>query len=149
MLTPTSSSGFLDFVFESESLKNKKLEDHRFFCAAMFFTSGFFGASLWVWDYVTDPVGSLNTIGLRFGYLFLILVAVAFKYVKSRRLLASVSLMSILLAEGLFVAILNRLDTGMTYGIGGFMIFVFIPMLLLQGFSLLFNYQSQGLNHRL
>jgi len=139
MSTKTSSSGTFDFVFESESLKNKKLEDHRSFCAAMFFISGFFGAALWIWDYVTDPVGSLNTIGLRFGYLFLILVAVAFKYVKHRRLLASVSLAAILLAEGLFVAILNRLDTGMTYGIGGFMIFVFIPLLLLQGFSLFFN----------
>jgi len=139
MLNQTKQLHPFDFVFESESLKNKKLEDHRSFCGAMFFMSGLFGASLWIWDYVTDAAGAINTIELRLGYLFLILVAIAFKFIKSRHVLAVVSLLAILLAESLFVAILNRLDTGMTYGIGGFMIFVFIPMLLLQGFSLLFN----------
>ncbi|MDH4262746.1 MAG: GGDEF domain-containing protein [Spirochaetia bacterium] len=131
--------GRFGFIFESEALRNQKLEDYRSFCSAMFFLSGFFGAALWVWDYVTDPLGSMNTIGLRAGYLFLILMVVAFKYVSRWRLLAFLSLLAILLAEVLFIVILNRLNTGMIYGIGGFMIFAFVPMLLLQAFPLFFN----------
>jgi diguanylate cyclase (GGDEF)-like protein len=37
------------------------------------------------------------------------------------------------------VEILNRLNTGMTYGIGEFMFFMFMPLVLFQGFSLRMN----------
>jgi diguanylate cyclase (GGDEF)-like protein len=42
-------------------------------------------------------------------------------------------------AEVLFMEILNRLNTGMTYGIGGFMFFIFMPVVLFQCFSLRLN----------
>ena len=44
-----------------------------------------------------------------------------------------------LASEALFVAILGRLHTGMVFGLGGFMYFFLLPLLLFQGFSLHMN----------
>ncbi len=130
--------GYFGFVADPEYLQ-KKLEDHRSFCVAMFSLFACMGAALWIWDYVTDPVGARHTIGLRLFFLLFIVISFAFKHVKNRRLLVFTSMGATLLAEVVFVEILNRLNTGMTYGIGGFMFFMFMPLVLFQGFSLRLN----------
>jgi diguanylate cyclase (GGDEF)-like protein len=72
---------------------------------------------------------------LRLGFGALALVSLAFRYATSRHVLATVSVAAILAAPALFVAILNHLHTGMQYGIGGFMYFLLMPMLILPCFS--------------
>jgi len=130
--------GYFGFVAKPEYLQ-KKLEDHRSFGVAMFSLFACLGTTLWAWDYVTDPVGARNMVGLRLCFLLFIVIAFAFKHVRSRRILAFISMGATLLAEVIFVEILNRLNTGMTYGIGGFMFFMFMPLVLFQGFSLRLN----------
>lgn len=130
--------GYFGFSAEPAYLQ-RKLEDHRSFSAAMFILFACLGAAFWLWDYVTDPAGALNTVRLRMSYLLLAVIPLAFKYVGNARLLAVISMGAALLAEIVFVEILNRLNTGMTYGIGGFMFFMFIPAVLFLGFSLRLN----------
>lgn len=124
------------FLVEPEDLLNKKLEDHRTFSAIMFFMTAMIGTSHWVWDYVTDPIGAQNTIGLRLLFLLLIIYSYAFMHVKNRRVLEFASVMAGLLLLINYVEILNRLHTGMVYGIGGFVFFLFLPLLMFQGFSI-------------
>jgi len=130
--------GYFGFAADPAYLR-KKLEDHRSFSVSMFLLFACLGASFWAWDYVTDPIGARDTIWLRLSYLLLAAIPFAFKRVRNRRVLASISMGAALLAEIVFVEILNRLDTGMTYGIGGFMFFMFMPVVLFQGFSLRLN----------
>ncbi len=130
--------GYFGFVADPVYLQ-KKLEDHRSFSMAMFSLFACMGTTLWIWDYVTDPAGARNTIGLRLFFLVFFAISFAFKHVRNRRLLAFISMGSTLLAEVIFVEILNRLNTGMTYGIGEFMFFMFMPLVLFQGFSLRLN----------
>ena len=130
--------GYFGFTADSVYLQ-RKLEDHRSFSIAMFLLFACLGASLWAWDRVIDPVGARDTIWLRLSYLLLAVIPFAFRRVKNRRVLAFISMGAALLAEVVFVEILNRLNTGMTYGIGGFMFFMFMPVVLFQGFSLRLN----------
>ena len=130
--------GHFRFVTDPEYLQ-KKLEDHRFFSMSMFFLFSCMGTSLWIWDYVTDPAGARDTIALRLLFLLLMVIPFSFKHIADHRVLAFISMGATLLAEALFVEILNHLNTGMTYGIGGFMFFIFMPTVLFQGFSLRLN----------
>lgn len=123
------------FLNEPEDLLNKKFEDHRTFSAIMFFMTAMIGTSHWVWDYVTDPIGAQHTFGLRLIFLTLIVYSYAFMHVKSRRVLEFASVMAGLLLLINYVEILNRLHTGMVYGIGGFVFFLFLPLLMFQGFA--------------
>jgi hypothetical protein len=119
--------GHFGFVAEPAYLQ-KKLEDHRAPSTAMFALFACLEPALWAWDYVTDPAGAQDTLMLRLLYFPLfMLVAIAFRFVKHRRLLALVSMGATLLAEALFVEIINCLQSGMVYGIGGFMFFMFMP----------------------
>lgn len=127
------------FLKEPEDLLNKKLEDHRTFSAIMFFMAAMIGTWHWVWDYVTDPIGAQHTIGLRLVYLSLIIYSIAFMHIKNRRFLEVTSVTAGLLLLVNYVAILNRLETGMVYGIGGFVFFLFLPLLMFQGFSVRVN----------
>jgi len=133
-----NAPGHFGFAADPAYLQ-KKLEDHRTFSASMFALVPAVGAGLWAWDYVTDPAGAHDTIWLRLSYLLLSASALAFMHIDNRKVLAFISLGSLLLGEALFVEILNRLHTGMTYGIGGFMFFMLMPFLVLQGFSLRLN----------
>jgi diguanylate cyclase (GGDEF)-like protein len=130
------------YLSEPEDLLNKKLEDHRTFSAIMFAMTALIGMSHWVWDYVTDPVGAQHTIGLRLIFASLFVYSYAFMRVKSRRVLEFASIMAGLLLLVNYVEILNRLDTGMVYGIGGFVFFLFLPLLMFQGFSVRVNILS-------
>jgi diguanylate cyclase (GGDEF)-like protein len=113
-----------------------KLEDHRAFTAAMMFALGPVAASLWVWDYVVDPVGAQSTIGLR---LLCIAVGVIAGFVlivaRNRHVMQVAAAAGVLSACVIFSVILTRLDGGMTYGIGGYMFYPLAIILVCQGFS--------------
>jgi diguanylate cyclase (GGDEF)-like protein len=139
MMTEKKKYSLFSFLFESESLLNKKFEDHRIFSAIMFAMAALIGTSHWVWDYVTDPIGAQHTIYLRLLFLVLLAYSFAFMHVKKRRFLelASVTISLLLLFN--YVEILNRLNNGRIYGIGGYVFFLFLPLLMFQGFSIRVN----------
>lgn len=135
MQMPKLSFRLFSFLFESEELLKQKLEDHRYFSATMYVMTACVGFSHWIWDYITDPVGAQHTIGLRLIFLTLLAFPFAFKYIDSRRTLEFLSFMAGLLLLVNYVEILTRLHTGMIYEIGGFTFFLFLPLLIFQGFS--------------
>lgn len=132
----------LRFFIEPESVLIKKWNDLRDFCSIMFVMPAAIGVSHWVWDYVTDPIGARHTIGLRLLFLTSLVFPFAFKYVKSRRLLEFASILLGMTGLFVYILILNRIHNGMTYGIGGFTFFLFIPLLMFQGFSVRVNFLS-------
>ena len=118
----------------------QKFQDHRAFTAIVGMILAILLPSLWIWDYITDPVGATHTVGLRLLYLLMALMTVGFVYGKNqRRVLVILSMFGAFAAEILFLAILNRLDGGMVYGLAGFLYGMFLALLSLQCFSLLVN----------
>jgi diguanylate cyclase (GGDEF)-like protein len=131
--------GFFRFLFESEALLAKKLADHRQFSIAMFVMSAFVGILMWLWDYAIDPFGAMHTISLRLFFLILLTYPIAFRYIKNRRLLEFTCVATGLLLVANLLEIMNHLQTGMIYGIGLYVFFMFFPLLMFQGFSLRVN----------
>ena len=124
-------------LFPGAAFAQKKFDDHRRFTAVMLVILAVFLPMLWAWDYVTDPLGARNTVGLRLMFLLLLPVAAGFWSGKARRGFLEVAMpIALLAAEAMFVEILNRLDTGMVFGLAGFMYCMFITILIGQSLSL-------------
>lgn len=124
-------------LFPSQEFAAKKFRDHRRFTAVVYVILGVFLPFLWVWDYVTDPVGARETIGLRLLYLLILIPAFGFWWPKvPPRWLQIAPPLLMLAAEVLYVEILNHLQTGMIYGLAGFMYVMFIAVLGTQCYSL-------------
>jgi len=126
-------------LLENNDIRKKKFADNRLFSIAIFIIFGFVGPVMWIWDYVTDPIGAKDTIMLRLIFLLLFLVALIFKYISNLRSLLIITVLAILTIEIVFVDILNHLDGGMTYGIGGFIYFLLAEIMCFQGFSLVYG----------
>ncbi len=133
------ASHFLELLAEPEPLLKQKWEDHRSLSLVMLIVTAFLGLLEWSSDYATDPVGAMNTIGLRLTYLSMLAFPFSFKYIKNRRVIEFAVVAAGLIGLITFVEILNRLNMGMIYGFGGFTLFLFIPLLIGQGFSLRVN----------
>lgn len=117
-----------------------KLADHRTLGTLLMAVAGIVGTSLWIWDYVLDPAGARETIGLRLLMIPLCLTgALAYRYGRDYRWVFALNAIATLLAEVVYLMILNRLESGMTYGHAGFMYFFMVGLLVLQGFSLGLN----------
>ena len=134
-------SEFLSATLYPESdYVSEKFEDHRTFTVAMFVLAGATGLFLWSWDYVIDPISAQHTILLRHGIpLFLLSFCALLLFGLKERYVPYAALASIWACEILFTIILNRLTTGMVYGIGGYMYFILLPLLMLQGLTLRIN----------
>jgi hypothetical protein len=118
--------------------EKQKLEDFRFFSVVMFFAAAAIVSLLWIWDYVTDPVGAMETIGHRIRYLFLSIVAIFFIFCKRYIVLASLVLIGYTLSIVNYIAILKHLDGGMIHGLAGFMYVMIFALLTFQSFSFRF-----------
>ncbi len=125
-------------LFPGDRLDGKKFDDHRRFTAVVLVILSVFLPLLWGWDYVTDPLGARETIGLRLLFLLLLPVAFGFWSGKaSRRFLALAMPLTLLAGEAVFVEILNHLESGMVYGLAGFMYSMIIALLVGQCLPLL------------
>lgn len=133
------ASHFLELLAEPEPLLKQKWEDHRSLSSIMLIVTALLGPLEWLADYATDPIGAKGTIGLRLSYLSMLIFPFSFKYIKNRRLIEFAVVGAGLIGLITFVEILNRLNMGMIYGFGGFTLFLFIPLLIGQGFSLRVN----------
>lgn len=131
---------FRFLLFPSPDFIQQKFEDHRQLTILVTALLTVLWPALWAWDYVTDPVGAANTVGLRLLFLLTVSLPIAFVYCRQLRpWLMAYSLLGALLAEANFVEILNRLDGGMVYGLAGFMYCMFLAVLVFQCFSLFVN----------
>ena len=125
-------------LFPGDRFASKKFEDYRRFTAVVLGILALFLPLLWFWDYVTDPVGALDTLRLRLLFLLLLPVAVGFWSGRARRRFLEVAMpLALLASEAVFVEILNHLDTGMVYGLAGFMYCMIIAILVGQCLPLL------------
>lgn len=132
---------FIDVTFRPEpEYISAKFEEYRSFTMAMFFLGGTTGLFLWLWDYVLDPVGAQHTVLLRHGIpLFMVSFCVSLFCGLKARYVPYVAVMSIWICEVLFTIILGRLSGGMVYGLGGYLYFVLLPLLMLQGLTFRIN----------
>jgi diguanylate cyclase (GGDEF)-like protein len=121
-------------------LLERKFEEHRAFGAAMSLMCALAATGLWIWDRTLDPQGARGTLAFRLAFfgLFSLYGLVAWR-VRRRSLVAALGLAQVLAGEALFLLILGRLRAGMVWGVGGFMFFFLIPLVLFQGFSLRVN----------
>lgn len=118
----------------------KRMDDFRAISALMFFLGAPFAAGLWEWDYFTDSAGASNTLGLRLLFFPVFFgIGLAFKFVRDYRVMSSIAVSGVLLTEVFLVEIFSRLDTGLTYGIGGFMFYCLVPIIGFLGLSLRFT----------
>jgi diguanylate cyclase (GGDEF)-like protein len=93
-------------------------------------------ASMWVWDYVVDPVGAQRTVGLRMLCLLLgFIPAAIFVKVRNRFALQGTVLFALMGAVFMFCIIAARLQAGPVYALGGFMFFPLAVLLVCPGFS--------------
>ncbi|WP_428034509.1 GGDEF domain-containing protein, partial [Amphritea sp.] len=130
--------GFL--FFSSHDYLQKKYEDHRRFTIIVSAFLSVLWAALWGWDWVTDPVGADNTRVLRLLFLVALAYSLTLYFIrKTSAWLAIITVVGMLAAEANFILILNHLDDGIVYGLGGFMYCMFIAVLVFQCFSLTTN----------
>ena len=100
-------------LWPDEAFGRKKYEDHRRFTAVVLGILAVFLPLLWGWDYVTDPVGARDTVGLRLMFLLLVPLAIGFWTGTARRRFLELAMpLALLAGEAMFLEILNRLDTG-------------------------------------
>lgn len=117
-----------------------KYDDHRQFSIVISAFLALLWASLWQWDSVVDPIGAEHTLGLRLLYLAAMFISLALYIVRKHSPWITIfTVTGMLVAELNFVLILNHLNTGMVYGLAGFMYVMFIAVLTLQSFSLIAN----------
>ncbi|WP_456383284.1 GGDEF domain-containing protein [Hydrogenimonas sp.] len=124
---------------EDETFLRKKLDDHRSFSGNLFLLGALIGSGLWIWDYVTDPVGATETIGPRMLFFIFLPAPYLFRKIGNRHLITILFVGAVLFTEAVYLHILTRLHMGMIYGIGGFMYYMLLPPLALQAFSLRAN----------
>lgn len=127
---------------ESAELLAKKLDDHRQFSGNVFLFGAFLGASLWIWDYVTDPAGAEETVLYRLFFFILLPIPLIIRRMNRPYLLAAVAFTLIALTLADYVLILTHLKQGMLYGIGGFMFYMLLPPIAFGAFPLTANILS-------
>lgn len=119
------------------SFRRQQYVDHRAISVLMTAITAIAGASLWMWDYAHDPLGATATIWLRLAILPIAtpyLIALILNW--DHRLAGLCAAITFAGWEWGFLEILNRLDDGMTYGLAGFLYFLFMPFLMTRGCSL-------------
>jgi hypothetical protein len=115
---------------EAKYLEMKFQESRRFVIMVGFATS-LLAVVLWAWDWVIDPAHAMNLLGSR-----MILGAILALYPLGiisgirRRFLPWFFYAVILTTQALFLHHLSRMDTGLVYGISGFMYWFILPVFL-------------------
>ncbi|MFZ6741603.1 hybrid sensor histidine kinase/response regulator [Undibacterium sp. JH2W] len=128
-----------EILFPDKAYLERKRENHRLMLAMLHAACALFGCLMWFWDYFIDPIGAQNTLGLRLMHVVLFLNVINALW-RTRLWLAQLTVLTTgLFIEWLFMEILNRLHGAMEYGIGGFMFFLLMPLVLFQGMALSFG----------
>ncbi len=139
MITHLKKWWYSKGVFEPRELVYKKFKDHRLFTANVFLFGAFLGVILWIWDYITDPVGAQETMLLRSFFLILLIEYLMVRRWKNPYVLGWMALALVLLTLMDYLVILTHLEGGMVYGIAGFMFYMLLPPIAFQAFPLWLN----------
>lgn len=116
--------------------RDQKFSETRFLVILVGFAASGVAVILWSWDWVIDPSAAARVFWLR-----LLLGAILLAYplsliagVRRQRLIWLYAAM-VLSTEGVFLYLLSYLETGVVYGIAGFMYWFIIPVFLGLAFS--------------
>jgi diguanylate cyclase (GGDEF)-like protein/hemerythrin-like metal-binding protein len=117
-----------------------KREAMASFSIRMCLLMGATGFLLWIWDWAMDPAKAWHTLYLR-GIILAtaFLYPAALKYSRDPRMQAIAAFATTLAWMGAFFGILTWVQGGLVYGIGGFMLFQMMGILVLQGLSYRLN----------
>jgi diguanylate cyclase (GGDEF)-like protein len=139
-LRPEFSLGarFRELVFPEAQYLKRKMEDHRNLFATLQMTTVIAGCLMWFWDYAMDPVHAPSTLLLRLSHVVLLINVYNALARTERRVHVLCTMLTGLWLVALYVLVLNRLDQGYAYGVGGFMYFMIMVLVLFQGFSWVF-----------
>ncbi|MDN3518052.1 GGDEF domain-containing protein [Aquisalimonas lutea] len=130
---------WLRAVHEPEHLASKAAYLGRFSVVATVITAGFV-ACTWIWDYALDPASIGETVWLRAAQSAAVLLLAAVMWMNPTGWMARTGLFLVpAFVQITFIEVLDRLDGGASYGLGGFLyFFVFVPFIA-QAQSLRFN----------
>ncbi len=134
------TSSVLERFFPDQKYSDEMYEEYRFVSMVMTAVTGMAGVSLWVWDYVHDPLGAQNTVWLR---LLILPTALPYLIALGMRWNRRAAFVAVVITfagwEVGFLEILRRIDGGASYGLAGVMYFIIMPLLMTRGFSLFLN----------
>jgi MASE8 len=108
-----------------------KFQESRTVVIMVGFATSLLAVVLWAWDWVIDPVHAMGLLGSRviLGAI-LILYPLGILFGIKRRFLPWFFYAVILTTQAFFLHHLSRMDTGLVYGISGFMYWFILPVFL-------------------
>jgi diguanylate cyclase (GGDEF)-like protein len=122
--------GRFDPQLEKEYM-DQKFHDTRIMVMLVGFASSALAVGLWSWDWVIDPLAADRVLSSRL-LLGTILICYPLSIVAGlkRKYLPWVYIFAVLITEGFFLHHLSLLETGLVYGIAGFMYWFILPVFL-------------------
>jgi diguanylate cyclase (GGDEF)-like protein len=122
--------GKFDPQLEKE-YRDQKFLDTRIIAILVGFASTALAVGLWSWDWAIDPLAANRVLFSRL-LLGAILICYPLSIVAGlkSKYLPWVFIFSALIAEGFFLHHLSRLETGLVYGIAGFMYWFILPIFM-------------------
>jgi hypothetical protein len=108
-----------------------KFQESRTFVIMVGFATSLLAAGLWAWDWVIDPTHAMDVLVLRLilGAILLLYPIGILAGIK-RRLLPWFFYAVVLVPQSFFLYHLSFLNTGLVYGISGFMYWFILPVFL-------------------
>ncbi len=111
--------------------RHQKFIDTRFIVVLVGFAAAFLAVGLWAWDWAIDPSSAVRVLWLRLLLGAILLVyPVAILAGFPQKFLGPLFAVLVLAAETVFLHLLSRLDSGVVYGIAGFMYWFMLPVFL-------------------
>jgi diguanylate cyclase (GGDEF)-like protein len=126
---------FRELAFPQADYLQRKLEDHRLLFATLNFLTVLVGCLMWFWDFAMDPANAPSTLLLRLSHVVLLINVYNAIARTDRRVHVICTFLTAMWLVALYVLVLNRLSNGYVYGVGGFMYFMIMSLVLFQGFS--------------
>ena len=108
-----------------------KFQESRTFIITVGFATSLLAVALWAWDWVIDPVHAMDLLGSRMllgGILILYPIGILLGI--KRSFLPWFFYVVVLTTQAFFLYHLSLMDTGLIYGISGFMYWFILPVFL-------------------
>ena len=131
---------FVFLFFPDKVFLQRKFHDHRIFTTVCLTGCAIIGTLMWWRDHMLDPAGASKTILLRLSFLLTILVALAVARSSRIWLLKIFATANLLTCVVIYVVINNQITNAILFSIAGFWFFQLIALMVLQCFSLRWNY---------
>jgi hypothetical protein len=108
-----------------------KFQESRTFVIMVGFATALLAVGLWAWDWIIDPLHAMDVLGSRLILgAFLLLYPLGILVGIKRSILPWFFYVVVLLTQSFFLYHLSLLQTGLVYGISGFMYWFILPVFL-------------------